>query len=505
MVSSTAAIALVAVTAVAMAAIGLRYTHGGDSVEEFITARGSVGTPMLVATLLASNMGAWILFSPAEAGAAFGGIAAVAGYALGSAVASLAYVLVGPRIYRLIPRGHTLTEYAYVRYGPVMYAYVLAISVTFMFIALAANMTGIVGVLSLVAGVPAWQTAAVIGGFVLLYTAYGGLRASILTDAVQLLLVLPLLGLVFALTLVTLGGPATIGRTVSATDPTLLDPGFVPGLLFGVYVVVAIAGAELLNQSWWQRVYAAEDGETVRRSFGISALAIVPVVLFAGLFGVIAAGYGLVEGPGDASVALFLVVLATLPEWVGLVVVLAAVLLVMSTADTLFNAIASVVTGDLPLLLDSPSERTLTLAARIATAAVALGATVIGAQAYSVLELFLTADMFAVATAVPLLYGLYSTRASEYGMLAASVAGLLVGLAYLPTVHGPLSALPLLGELLPDPSFLRAFLGAAAVSSGLAVISVRLTDAGFDLGRLSREIGLIGSERVDVAPAESED
>lgn len=495
--SSAIAIALVVVTAVAMTAIGLWYTRNdGGSVEEYITARNSVGTRTMVATLLASNMGAWILFSPAEAGAAFGGITAIAGYALGSAAASVAYVFVGPRIRRLIPEGHTLTEFAYVRYGPTMYAYILMISVCFMFIALAANMTGIVSVLSLVAGVPTWQTAGLIGGFVLIYTAYGGLKASILTDAVQLLLILPLLGLVFVATLLSLGGPATIGRTVSATDPSLLDPGFVPGLLFGIYIVVAIAGAELLNQAWWQRVYAAEDGKTVGRSFAISGLAVIPIIVVAGLFGVIAAGFGLVEEPGDASVALFLLVLETLPEWAGLVVVLLAVLLVMSTADTLFNAIASVVTGDLPLLLDSPSERSLTLAARITTAAVALGATVIGARAYSVLELFLTADLFAVAAAFPLIYGLYSTRATEYGMLASSLAGLLVGVAYLPTVRGPLSTLPVFGELLPAPSFFWAFLGAALVSTALAVVSTRLTDASFDPGALSREIGLIGSKHT---------
>jgi solute:Na+ symporter, SSS family len=492
MVSSMGAIALVVVTVAATTAVGLWYTRGTDSIEEFISARDSVGTRTLVATLLASNMGGWILFSPAEAGAAFGGVTAVAGYALGSAAASLVYVVVGPRIRRLIPEGHTLTEYAFVRYGPAMYAYVLLVSVAFMFVSLAANMTGIVGVLSLVAGVPAWQTAGLVGGFVLLYTAYGGLRASIFTDTVQLLVVLPLLGVVFAVTLFTLGGPGPIGRTVATTDPTLLDPGFVPGLLFGVYIVVAIAGAELLNQSWWQRVYAAEDGETVRRSFAISGLTVVPIVLVAGLFGVVAAGFGLLEGPGDASVALFVLVLETLPEWVGLVVVLLAVLLVMSTADTLFNAIASVVTADLPRLLDSPSERSLTLAARLTTVAVALGAIVIGARAYSVLALFLTADLFAVAAAVPLIYGLYSMRASEYGMLTASVAGLLVGLAYLPTTHGALSAL----VPLPEPSFLWAFLGAAAVSAGLAVLSARLTDTRFDPGVLSREIGLLGSDHA---------
>lgn len=51
---------------------------------------------------------------------------------------------------------------------------------------------------------------------------------------------------------------------------------------------------------------------------------------------------------GNASVAFFLVVNEVLPTPAVLAVVVLAVLLVVSSADTLFNAIASVVTADLP-------------------------------------------------------------------------------------------------------------------------------------------------------------
>jgi len=40
---------------------------------------------------------------PAEAGAAFGGIAAVAGYAVGESLPMLVYMKLGPRIRALIP------------------------------------------------------------------------------------------------------------------------------------------------------------------------------------------------------------------------------------------------------------------------------------------------------------------------------------------------------------------------------------------------------------------
>ncbi|WP_129115672.1 sodium:solute symporter family transporter [Halegenticoccus tardaugens] len=485
MVSTTLALGVTVLALGAFAAIGIWYSRGRvDSVEDFISARDSTGEGMTTATLVASAMGAWILFSPAEAGARFGGLAAILGYAVGSAVPMLVYAVLGPRIRRLIPEGHTLTEYAYARYGPTMYGYVLLVSVAYMFIFLAAEMTGIAGALSLVAGVPEWQTAALVGGFVLAYTAYGGLRASILTDTVQTLLILPLLAVGFGAAILSLGGTDGIYRTAVAANPDLLSLGFVPGLQFGLYVVVAILGAELLNQAWWQRIYAARDSSTLRRSFLLTAVTVVPMVLLAGLFGVAAAGLGLVGDPGDASIAFFLVVDEAFPGWTALAVVVLAVLLVTSTADTLFNALSSLITADLPRLLDDPDRGTLTAAARVLTAVVALAATVVGAQGYSVLAIFLTADLLASATFFPLLYGLYSERATERGVLLAALAGLAVGLAYFPTARPAIAAL----AGLPEPSFLYAFLGAALVSSGLTVLSARILGGRFDLGRLGREI-----------------
>ena len=486
MVSTAVALGATVVTLAVFAGIGVWYSRGATDAESFISARASVGGYGMGATVLASSMGAWILFSPAEAGAAFGGVSAVAGYAAGSALALLTYVKLGPRIRDLIPEGHSLTEYAYVRYGPVAYAYVLLVSAAYMFVFLAAEFTGIAGALSLVAGVPAWQTAALVGGFVLLYTAYGGLRASIVTDTVQAVVLLPLVAVGFVGAVIALGGPGRLVSETAASNPELLDPGFLPGLEFGVYVVVAIVGAELVNQAWWQRIYAAADDASLRRGFGLGAALVIPMVLFAGLFGVAAAGLG-VLGEGEASIAFFVLLGQSFPDWVVLVVVLVAVLLVTSSADTLFNAIASLATADLPRLLEDPSGERLTAISRGLTVVVALAATFVGAQQYSVLAVFLTADLLAAATFGPLLAGLYTRRLSGGGMVASSVAGLCVGLVFFPTGRGVLAGLPG-ASALPEPSFLYAFLGAAVVSLGLAAVATRVAPADYDLGRLAREI-----------------
>ena len=163
MVTTSVALGLTVATLVGFTAIGLWYSRGAvGTAEDLITARNSAGNGRTTATLVASVMGVWILLAAPEAGASFG-IAAVVGYAIGEALPMLAYSKLGPRIRDVIPEGHSLTEYAHARYGAAMYAFVLVVSCLYMFVFLAAELTGIAGALSLVAGVPQWQTAVLVG------------------------------------------------------------------------------------------------------------------------------------------------------------------------------------------------------------------------------------------------------------------------------------------------------------------------------------------------------
>lgn len=495
MVSAPVALGLTVLTVVGFAGLGVWYSRGRvGTVEDLITARDSVGEGRTTATLVASVMGVWILFAAPEAGAGFG-IAAVVGYAVGEAAPMLAYAKIGPRIRELLPNGHSLTEYARARYGTSMYAFVVVVSALYMFIFLSAELTGIAGALALVAGVPQWQTALLVGGFVLLYTGYGGLRASIVTDTVQALFVLPLLVVAFAGAIVVLGGTGAVHRGIVAANPTLLDPGFLPGLQFGLGLAFAILGAELINQTWWQRIYAAENSETVERGFRNATVANGLIVFLAALFGVVAVGHADVvtdvASPGyNADVAFFLLLQSAFPEPLVLAVVLLAVLLVMSSVDTLFNALASLVTVDLARLLDGPSGRRLTLGARAFTVVAALGAVYVSLRAQSVLRLFFFADLLGAAVAFPLVYGLYSESITGPGALASSLGGLAAGLAYFPDARGVLAAIPVVGDLLPpaDPLYLTAFAGAFLGSAGLAVVAARLSGRVFDLDRLATDV-----------------
>ncbi|WP_080506079.1 sodium:proline symporter [Halorubrum sp. BV1] len=493
MVSTELALAVTVVALGAFTVAGVLHARGRvRTLDDYVTARSTTGPAATTATLVASVMGAWILLAPAEAGAAFGGLPAVLGYAIGSAVPFLLFVPVGLRVRKLLPEGHSLTEFALARYGRSMYALVVAVSIFYMSVFLAAELTGVAAALSLVAEVPQAYTAALIGGFVLLYTAYGGLVASVFTDTLQAIVILPLLAVSFAGAVLALGGAGSLHAAATSADPTLLDPTFGPGVAFGVYVAFAVLGANMLNQGVWQRVYAARDDESVRRGFVVAAVAVIPLVLLAGLFGIASAALGL-TADGGASVAFFLLVVEAFPEWVALSVVVLAVLLVASSADTMCNAIASLVTVDLARVVDAEG-RTLGRAGRLLTALVAVGAAVVGAQGYSVLALFLTADLVAAAVFVPFLAGLWSTSLSDRGAVAASLVGLAVGIAYFPQFAPALAALPI---PTPTPSFLVSFAGATIVSTAATAVAHVVGGEQADLGTLGAEIRRLDSPMTD--------
>ncbi|MBA5764815.1 sodium:solute symporter, partial [Vibrio sp. 404] len=81
----------------------------------------------------------------------------------------------------------------------------------YLFISLAAGITAIAKMVGLLAPVPLWATSSVVMAATLLYTLYGGLRASIFTDKVQMIVIMPLLAV-----LLIVGWQAAGG-----VDPTL--------------------------------------------------------------------------------------------------------------------------------------------------------------------------------------------------------------------------------------------------------------------------------------------
>ena len=419
-----------------------------QNLEDYMVSRNQIGGGMATATITASAMGAWILFSPPEAGSAFGGVTAVLGYCLGSAAAVFLYVFVGPRLRQIMPWGHSLNEYVRHRFsggrfGGSIYWLTVGVMLLYMFVYLAAELTAIAQAIQLVINVPLFVTSLAVITIVFTYTAYGGLKATILTDAIQFALIVPLLIICFGAIVALMGGFGAAFEPVFENSPELLFLGNIDGLRFGATLLIAIVAAELFNQGNWQRVYACRDDATVRRAFLGSALVILPMIAIAGLLGLMAAGLKL-TGP----TAFFeLLQSLAIPGWLVWAVILLALALVMSSLDTLLSGISSVLTADLLNMTHRPNK--VLKISRWLSVVLGIPAVAIASQGYSVLYLFFIADLLCAALIFPIIFSLYNRHQTGSNAFWSSLIGIAVGVAFFPKPDfSPLFNIPGGGDLL---------------------------------------------------------
>ena len=485
-------IALIVVCA-AFLVLGVAYSwrRRNQSIEDYTVSRNHAPVNVGIATLVASMFGTWVLLSPGETGANFG-IVALVGYAIGMAGIPVMYMFVGPRIRQLMPNGHSVTEYVLHRFGLAPFVGVLLAIIFYMGIYITAEMTAISAAVGILTGVPGWATALVVGIVVIIYTAYGGLRTSIYTDRIQFWILMPVL------LLLVIVAAALMGNTEAwseARKAGLLSANSSGSYYFAIVLIIGIVAANAFHPGMWQRVYTVKDQRALNRSlWGATAIAI-PLTLLMGMAGIAAVGNGSVESFGypDVAAALFALASDVFPLWMHLLMLICALLLCMSTLDTLMNGLASGMATDFASL--GVQRGTLMNLARAVTVVVAIPAIIVASQVNSVLYVFLIADLLGAAIVVPMLVGLYSRRMTGWGVIVAGAVGIVIGALYYPTqdLVSPWALTAPFGS-----QMLWAFASALVVSTAITLLVVlvrRFTAPSeeFDFQVLESNVGLIDS------------
>ena len=485
-------VGIAAMVLVCAAFLYLGISHVGrarQSVEEYTVSRNHAPVNVGVATLISSMFGTWVLLSPGETGANFG-IISLAGYAIGIAGIPVMYMFVGPRLRELMPNGHSVTEYVRHRFGAVPFLSVPVVIIFIMGIFITAEMTAITTAVHILTGSPAWATAIAVGIVVIAYTSYGGLRASIYTDRIQFWVLMPAILLLIIVAAALVGGSDIWN---SASEAGLLSVNSGGSYFFGIVLIIGIIASNAFHPGMWQRVYTVESQRALNRSLWGAAALSIPLTFLLGVAGIAAAGNGSVEpfGYPEVSAALFALASDVFPLWMHFLMLVCALMLAMSTLDTLMNGLASGLATDLAGM--GVPRNALMLQARTVTALVAVPAIIVASQGFSVLYVFLVADLLGAAIAAPMLTGLYSTRMPGWGVLLAGGAGIVIGALFYPQsdlVSPMILAAPGGEQMLW--SFGSALVVSSAITAGVVFLR-RITDSGaeYDFARLQSEVRLI--------------
>lgn len=236
-----------------------------------------------------------------------------------------------------IPMGYTLSGYMKERYSKkTQHAYHAQLLIQ----DVAAFAVQLVAGGAIIAGITGWSYHLIVvlmSAIVLGYSLIGGLKASIFTDHVQMIIIaLVIIGISIPIVLFS-GGLSNIANGlggINNPDPIMLM------LSFGIPSAIILLSGPFGFSAFWQRGLAIKNPEDVKKSYRLGAgiFAIVPVGL--GLVGFAAAGVNLAVE--DVQLTNLTAVQEFLPSWVVIPFTLAILMGLMSTLDSSLSGASSV-------------------------------------------------------------------------------------------------------------------------------------------------------------------
>ena len=187
-ISQSSSLILVTIISLIFVILGIYHSKKYQGLNNYLIANRNVGLFSLTMSLTASALGAWILFGPASA-STWGGVGAIIGYSLGTAFPMFFLIFLGKKIRKEFPKGSSLIEFMRKKFGKSLFKLILLMTIFYMFIFLCAEVTAVAVLINYISGTDLWMTALIVLLSTLAYTLYGGLKASMFTDNIQMIVI----------------------------------------------------------------------------------------------------------------------------------------------------------------------------------------------------------------------------------------------------------------------------------------------------------------------------
>tara|TARA_E500000331_G_scaffold248999_1_gene239413 strand:+ start:1 stop:1431 length:1431 start_codon:yes stop_codon:yes gene_type:complete len=424
--SQSSSIILTLILSVIFVMSGIYYSRKHKGLNNYLVANRNIGVFSLTASFVSSALGAWILFGPASA-ATWGGIGAVIGYSLGTAFPLFILIYLGENFRRAFPKSKTLIEVVRLKFGKQLFKLILFLTVFYMSIFLIAEVTAVSILVKYISGTSLWITALIVVISSLVYTLYGGLRASIFTDSIQFVIFIILLIITLSY-LISFNSNQLSFDFINLNKPILLSSKYVPNFTAGLTFFIAVAATNLFHQGNWQRVYAAKNNYILKKSLLFSFFIIIPIVFFMGFSGLIAVS---VNSSVVPDLAFFSLLFKEEVLTLSVMVVILGISLTISSIDTLINAISSLIIVDGNKVIKFKGNYFNLSNYLIIILSVIVF--IVASKGLSILYLFLLADLFCCAAVLTIFYSFFKKPISEKNAYISIIIGLVVGLLFFPS------------------------------------------------------------------------
>jgi SSS family transporter len=409
--------------------IGLRSYHKTKSEEGFLVAGRSLGPIVGGATLMANQV---------SAGATIGmvGFHYYSGisYAwtwplvwIGWLVCAL---FVAPKMRGLA--GVTLPDYFAARFDSKAARGMAAIFILVAYTVMLSAQYQAGGLLfTLVGGMDYTAAVLLVAGITTAYTFLGGMYSNAYIGVLKAGLLLGCYVLAVPFLIKNVGGLDAIGNTLHALDPRLTGNWFGVRQLLAISLAIGLGLAAAPYEI--SAIYAMQSRKTVQQAIGYS-------FLFQSIIGIGILLFGLsmrvaVPHLPDPDLATPMLGMSILPYWIGLLVLLAAVVTLTRTGGAILLTVASAMSHDLyaKLMVPNASERAKVAAGRIGVVVFSVIPVMLALRQLGLVNwiVIYAAKLLVSFLFVPVVLGLNWKRATRAGALAAMLGGLLTCVVWL--------------------------------------------------------------------------
>ena len=400
-----------------------------ENADHYMTAGNRVGFGISAASMTATWIWASSLYASATSGYTYG-VSGPIHYGLWGALMILFIYPFGRRIRSLAPRAHTLAEILHVRHGRSSQLILAGSNILGSLLSLTSNFIAGGALIAMLSPLSFSTGILLIATGVLLYTLWSGIRASILTDFLQVCAMLGAVVVIVPVIFFAAGGPAIF--ETGAINLSAQQQSFFSSEAFlnqGAPYIAAVLAYAIGNQTIAQRLFAVRE-DKIKQTFVTATVGYGATVIGVGMLGVMALYLG-VE-PMDGDVNNLVPQLAATYLNVGILCLFFIMVIgsMASTADSDLSALSSIMMTDVyGRNIARPGQakpRVMLLIGRL-TMILATGTAVyIASNRLNILELLVLVGAIWGTLVFPVIASFYWNRVSNTAFSAAVLTALAV-------------------------------------------------------------------------------
>ncbi|MBR0252210.1 MAG: sodium:solute symporter family protein [Synergistaceae bacterium] len=413
--------------ALILIALGVFIGRKAKSASDFFVAGRNFNSGLLFTTLIAANLGAGSTVGVTALAYQYGLSAWwwIGSAGIGSMI--LAFII-GPKIWKISREYnfYTLSDYLDKRYSKFFSGFISIMMSIGTLALFSGQLLGIAWILEVVAEIPKIY-GVIIGAVVTtLYFAAGGLLSSAFVNILEVAVIL--IGFVIALPFVWnfSGGLENIKANIP--DTKYFDF-FGMGSTAIIGYIVMLVPSFFISPGLIGKVFAAKDERSIKIGTSLNGLvqlifAIIPVIIGIATFS---------KFPDLArpDLALPTAMKNMMPFFAGSIALAAIFAAEVSTADTVLYMLAGSLTNDIYKRFFNPdiSDSKLLTLSRITTVICGIIGVILALKLESIISaLTIFYSLMSVSLSAPLIFGLFTKRASNFGAVLSALIGIGVTL-----------------------------------------------------------------------------